>query len=312
MNAIICQLVNDGFFQIESVLFKNLTLAFCLMIVLPSCNEEKAIYSKNSSSNIITEQLMKSLSQSIPSDKIIHRATLTPGGDSFYITLSDYDFTNFDIQIANIRGDSIFKLTATTINSNEHDDHGLSFSPSENSVYFSSTRPRSEQDTSYQWAIWKSEGKGESWTEPRHIPIHNLKNKHVSHPSITRDGVLYFHSSDLDYSNMHIYRTESIDHKYREAKKVVFPTYFTSGTCTPYISPNEDNVIFASIGTQLDLYRCSSFIDNEWKDCNIMSGQINKNGLGNPSVSIDENKLFYTTGTYDFTEKWKVKFTALE
>ena len=51
--------------------------------------------------------------------------------------------------------------------------------------------------------------------------------------------------------------------------------------CTPFFSPNEDFLIFASIGNQLDLMICFNNGDGEWINTKKLDTATNDNGQGN-------------------------------
>ena len=283
-----------------------LVLLICFLLIFSSCKKGNKIL-KDTDFNLVNyDNVLEQLVEKLPSDKIVHRATLSNDSEQFYVTISNRDFTSFDIKVVDIKEDSLGELENTTINSPDHDDHGLSFSPDGQSLYFSSTRPSSEADTMYRWSLWKSNLKNGNWGEPYLIPIPDLNQKHISHPSINSDSVLYFHVSDLDYSNMSVHSFELKNGHNSNAQEVKFSEDFKSGTCTPFILSDQDKLLFASIGESLDLVICDELENGVWTKCNTLSKDILKNGLGNPTVSPDGQHLFYTIGTYDFSDPWKI------
>ena len=283
-----------------------LVLLICVPLIFSSCKRENKILKDTDFKLVSYDNVLEQLVEKLPSDKIIHRATLSNDSEQFYVTISNRNFTLFDIMMVDINEGSLGVLENTTINSPDHDDHGLSFSPDGRSLYFSSTRPRSETDTMYRWSLWKSNFNNGKWDEPYHIPIPNLNQKHISHPSITIDSILYFHVSDLDYSNMSVHNFDLKNKHNSNAQEVKFSEDFKSGTCTPFILSDQDKLLFASIGGSLDLVICDELENGEWTKCNSLFKDIIKNGLGNPTVSSDGQHLFYTTGTYDFSVPWKI------
>ena len=78
----------------------------------------------------------------------------------------------------------------------------MNFSPDGNSIYFSSTKPTNVDDVLETWHIWKSDKINGKWREPTFEDIPNLRDKLTSHTVITNSETLYFHSSNLDYSEM--------------------------------------------------------------------------------------------------------------
>jgi hypothetical protein len=186
----------------------------------------------------------------------------------------------------------------------------MSFSPDGNTMYFSSTRPVPIAGISQTWHIWKSTKVNEKWTTPIFIDIPNLRNKLVSHPTITNTGMLYFHVSNLDYSEMDIYHATFTDGNYSNAEKTSISGSSTAGNCTPFVSPKEDFLIFAAIGNQLELMISFSDGNGRWKNTKKLNTNINTNGQGNPYITPDNNFLFFTVGNSE--TKWSVKWVDIE
>jgi hypothetical protein len=186
----------------------------------------------------------------------------------------------------------------------------MSFSPDGNSIYFSSTRPVDITEIPQTWHIWKSDKVNGKWSTPIFVDIPNLRNKLVSHPTITNTGELYFHMSNLDYSEMNIYHSIRNNGKFGNAKKTPILGHSETGKCTPYISPKGDYLIFATIGNQLELMISFSDGNGGWKHPKKLNDYINTNGQGNPYVTPDNQFLFYTTGNSE--TKWSVKWIDIE
>jgi len=190
-------------------------------------------------------------------------------------------------------------------------EHGMSFSPDGNSIYFSSTRPTKIDSISETWRIWKSDKIKGNWNEPKYVDIPNLRDKLVSHPTITSNGKLYFHSSNLDYSEMDIYQTQEKNGQFENAKRTAISQKPNNGICTPYISANEEYLIFASIGNQLDLMISFNDGQGNWIKTKRLGDKINNLGQGNPYVTPNSKFLFFTTGEHQ-KQNWKVKWVNIE
>ena len=190
-------------------------------------------------------------------------------------------------------------------------EHGMSFSPDGNSIYFSSTRPTGIDSIPNTWHIWKSENINGIWTKAIYIDIPNMRDKLISHPTISSSGKLYFHASNLDYSEMDVYHSQLIEGKFQNATKVEIEQKPNTGICTPFIAPNEEYLIFASIGTQLDLW--ISFNDGvgNWVRTKALNQKINHLGQGNPYVTSDHQFLFYATGEYQKTN-WGINWVNIK
>jgi hypothetical protein len=149
------------------------------------------------------------------------------------------------------------------------------------------------------------------WYEPLFVDIPNLKDKLVSHPTITNSGKLYFHTSNLDYSEMDIYHSKQVNGKFEKAEKASIAMNPETGKCTPYVSPNEDYLIFASIGKELDLMISYNNGKGDWVNTKKLNDRINNQGQGNPFVTPDNRFLFFTSGK-ESDQDWSVKWVNVE
>lgn len=246
----------------------------------------------------------------IPEGMLVHRGVFSPDLNHFYYTLSPGDFSQFDIYVMEKEG-KVWSKGKKAIFNSDYSDHGMSFSANGNSLYFSSTRPVHEEGVPSTWHLWKSERVGESWGEAQYIDIPNLRKKLLSHPSIGNSGRLYFHASNLDYSEMNLYYADKQDGKYQEAIQVEIPNMEDFDLCTPYISPDENYLIFARILDQLDLMITHKKPAGQWAEAHAFSKQINTKGQGNPYISPDQKFLFYAAEN-DGAEGWSIKWANVE
>jgi len=246
----------------------------------------------------------------VPIDKLIHKGTFSPNLEEYYYTISDKNFEQFDVYVIKKHNGKWSEPNKAFFNSN-YSEHGMSFSPDGNSIYFSSTRPVIIDGISPTWHIWKSDKVKGKWNEPIFIDIPNLRSKLVSHPTIANSGTIYFHSSNLDYSEMDIYHAKQVNGMFEDAEKTSILVNAKSGKCTPYVSPEEDYLIFASISNQLDLMISFSDKNGGWKNTKKLNNKINDIGQGNPYVTPDNKFLFFTSGEH-LKKKWKVKWVNIE
>lgn len=246
----------------------------------------------------------------VPENKLIHKGMFSPDLKEYYYTISDSSFEKFDVFVVKNKNGNWSEPKKAFFNS-KYNEHGMSFSPDGNSIYFSSTRPTNIQGVFETWHIWKSEKINGEWIEPIFVDIPNLRDKLVSHPTITNSETLYFHTSNLDYSEMDIYQSKKVNGKFENAEKTTILTNSKLGKCTPYVSPNEDYIIFASIGNELDLMISYNDGKGGWLKTKKLNDTINNKGQGNPYVTPNNRFLFYTTGGY-LEKKWKVKWVNIE
>ncbi|MDE5424120.1 hypothetical protein L3073_18045 [Ancylomarina sp. DW003] len=245
----------------------------------------------------------------VPDNKIIHRGVFSPNLKEYYYTISDKNYEQFDVlMIEKVNGK--WSMPKKAFFNSKYSEHGMSFSPDGKSLYFSSTRPVEIEGVLPTWHIWKSEKINGIWNKPEFVDIPNLRDKLVSHPSVTNSGMVYFHASNLDYSDMDIYYSKQVNSKFENAEKPIIQMDFKTGKLTPYISPKEDYLLFASIGNQLDLMISFSDEKGGWINTRKLNTEINNNGQGNPYVTPDGGFLFFATG--NDSESWSIKWVKTE
>ncbi|WP_386133523.1 hypothetical protein [Winogradskyella aquimaris] len=244
----------------------------------------------------------------IPDNGIIHRGIFSPDLKEYYYTLSDKNFENFNVfKIEKANG--IWSEPKEAFFNSNYNEHGMSFSPDGKTLYFSSTRPVGVEGIPDSWHIWKSDNINGKWNAPVFVDIPNLRDKLVSHPTVTNSGTLYYHASNLDYSEMDIYYSKNENGIFKDGKRVDLGT--TLRKCTPYISPEEDYLIYATIENQLDLMISYNDGNGTWTGTKKFNDKINNKGQGNPYVTPDNKFLFFTTGDYQ-DKKWKINWVNIE
>lgn len=242
-----------------------------------------------------------------PKDKIIHKGIFSADFQQYYYTLSNKDFTQFDIYvIEKVKG--TWSAPKKAFFNSAFDDHGMSFSPDGNTLYFSSTRPANIDSIPKTWHIWKSEKVKGKWTIPSYVDIPNLRDKLMSHPVMTNNGNLYFHASNLDYSEMDIYCAKKANGRFSDAKKIDIS--IKTDKCTPFVSSDEEFIIFATIGNQLDLMISFNDGNGKWLNTRKLNDTINTSGQGNPFVTPDGKFLFYTVAEQQ-NQQWSIKWVNI-
>jgi len=147
------------------------------------------------------------------------------------------------------------------------------------------------------------------WENPTFIDIPNLRDKLVSHPSFSDDGTLYFHSSNLDYSDMHLYYAKLEHGQFQNAHMISFPKEDKLNKCTPFVAPNGEYLIYATVGSQLDLWVSFKQELDQWSIPQKFNELINENGRGNPFVTADDKYLFFTV---EKNGVWEIKWVNIE
>lgn len=292
-------------------MIKGYYIIICFLLSLASCANESTENQKQLNvEKMPGDDPIEFKSLDIPNEKLIHKGILSPDFGEYYYTISDKDFKQFDVYVQESQYENWSEPKKAFFNS-EYDDHGMSFSPDGNTLFFSSTRPTGIDSLPDTWHIWKCTKINGKWSNPEFVNIPNLENKLVSHPSVSNSGTMYFHSSNLDYSDMNLYFAKQKDGKFEAAQKVVINMEEQMGKCTPYISPKEDYLIFATVGDDLDLMVCFKDSVGQWSNVKSLSKKINTQGQGNPYVTPDNKFLFFTV--IDTTDNnWEVRWVNIK
>ncbi len=294
---------------------KYLFIIILALCITTSCDR------KNKKSNPLEFLFLDSIPKDSPiafmpeltakNDLLIHRGVFSNDYSSYYYTVSDRGFKKFDVKVTtHIKG--TWSTPENAFFNSEFSDHGMSFSPDGNTLYFSSTRPLPSDTIADTWHLWKSEKVKGQWDIPEYVDIPNLRDKLISHPSISKDGTLYFHASNKDYSNMSIYYAQEKNGQFQNANKVSLTPKNPNGYCTPYISPNNDYLIYAVIGHPLQLHISYKNEANEWSFAKELPQRINKKGQGNPYITADGKFLFYARENDNQSKGWNIYWTTTE
>ncbi|MGB2274131.1 MAG: hypothetical protein ACPH2K_07115 [Flavicella sp.] len=247
---------------------------------------------------------------SLAKDMIVHKGVFSQDTKVYYYTVSKSDYTDFDVyQIEYVSGN--WSRPRKAFFNSDFDDHGMSFSPDGNTVYFSSTRPTGLSGMPLTWHLWKSVKKEGVWLVPEFVDIPNLKRKLLSHPVVVNSGKLYFHVANLDYSNMDLYHSSFVKGKYQPAVKCEIPMDKVQSKCTVYVSPDEEYLLFATVGFNLDLYISYNNGFGSWNQPIRLNPSINTNGRGNPVVTPDGKFLLFTQQRSS-DSPWKVVSCSIE
>lgn len=245
----------------------------------------------------------------IPEGMLIHSGIFSPDLEEYYFTLSDKDFTSFTVKKIRKENGRWSEPEDAFFNT-KYFEHGMNFSPDGNTIYFSSTRPTEIKDMPETWHIWRSQKIKEKWSEPEFIDIPNLRNRMISHPSVTKDGTIYFHSGTPNYKELQLfYSKPTADGKFGAAIKLPEIINFDAQMVTPWIAPDESYIIFQA-GSKIHLSFKAK--NGNWEKPQILNNKINKYAEGNPYVSPDEQFLFYAAGTEaDPKNKWTIHWVNI-
>ena len=270
-------------------------LSFCLIsiLVILSCSPEtKEIFSSTNTGPFFgiqptdEPQLLAPELIAGPTDE--YNGTFSPDGKEFYYTTDIPG--NAYITFTELQPDNSWSKPKIASFSGVYSDYDPLFSPDGKRIYFSSCRPLPDNKNSKNWYVEKENGE---WTEPKRITLTG-EELNEYYCSVTNDGTIYFNI----WSQSKIYKAIKKDTSYHitEITKEL-SVDFDMGD--PYISPDEDYIIFRGYGDDSfghgDLY-ISFNIKNKWTVPENLGEPVNsENHEMCPFVTQDGSIFIYAS-----------------
>ncbi|NAY91521.1 hypothetical protein GTQ34_06295 [Muricauda sp. JGD-17] len=217
-----------------------------------------------------------------------YNGTFSPDGTVFYYTTNMPG--NAYITFTEMQEDSTWSNPRIASFSGTYSDYDPLFTPAGKRLYFSSSRPKGNNENS---KVWYVEQKDDSWSDPvRVILTGEEDNEYYS--SLTHSGVIYFNI----WSKGDIYRAVPKDSVYEVEP---LPEIINKGRDKgdPFIDPNEKYLIFRGYDESLgrgDLY-ISFNIDGAWTSPENLGEPINSKAHEMcPWVSQDGKLFIFASG----------------
>ncbi|MCP4152760.1 MAG: hypothetical protein GY757_33815 [bacterium] len=182
----------------------------------------------------------------------------------------------------------------------EYREWDFSFDRKGNRFLFTSTRPAYLNGTLAKNSnIWFTEYSDSKWTKPRlmRFPVNSV-DSFSGYPSVTKKGVIYFHSRRGDsLGSTDIYAATLLKDGNYELKNSGAPVNSKYKDLDPAISPDGSYLIFVSYKpseyfTDGDMYVSFLTAGNTWSVPQALGGILGAGG--HPCISQDGKYLFYT------------------
>lgn len=120
-------------------------------------------------------------------------------------------------------------------------------SPDGSRLFFASNRPHGDGGAQAHFDLWMAERQGDGWGEPR--PVEGVSSAAEElHPTVDREGTLYFASNRPGGGGMDIYRAAWGDGRYAEPVRLDSAVNSRFADGSPAISPDGRTLVFASVG----------------------------------------------------------------
>jgi tetratricopeptide (TPR) repeat protein len=184
--------------------------------------------------------------------------------------------------------------------SGRYNDWDFNLAPDGKRLYFTSHRPLSGEggpsDNSDIWAVTRTDS---GWSVPESLGPPVNTSGYEGHPSITRDGTLYYHHSKKEVENYDIYFSRLVNGRYVEPMKFADESGGDYDDYDPFIAPDESYIIFCSTDRSPKNAETNFFIsfrrkDGSWTTAKNMGEKIKFRGSC-PSVSPDGKYFFFTS-----------------
>jgi ankyrin repeat protein len=226
--------------------------------------------------------------------------TFSPDGKEVYFSLSSQHFQNSRIWYMKQKNQQWSPPERASF-SGDYSEGSPVFSPDGKKLFFYSNMPINRKGPpGKDLDIWMVEREGKSWKEPKNIgfPV-NTKKDDVA-PSISKNGVLYFHRFEHTGSRTgaYIFRSKFSDGQYTIPEKLENAVNGEYGGVTPFIAPDESYIIFHSkrpggYTPSNELYISFQTKMGTWTEAINMGKIINSFVSFNATVSPDGKFLFF-------------------
>lgn len=235
-------------------------------------------------------------------------------GNAFYYTLVG---PRFGITLFMQMQSGIWSNPQTAPFSGKYNDYYPFYSPDGKKLFFASKRPVSGQgEPRKDFDIWIVKKIKNHWSAPQNIGSPVNTEGYELHPTVTKDGTLYFVSSRKGgKGRMDVYRSRIVDGRYTDPENLGSSINTEFAESNPYIAPDESYLIFTSHNRpngygKYDLYISFHKADGSWTAARNMGDQINsKNNESTPNLSHDGKYFFFTSARNSHVSYSDLKYT---
>ena len=169
------------------------------------------------------------------------------------------------------------------------------FSPDGQYLYYSTSRGKSDIR---HYSLWRSRKVGDGWSEPESVLDLGGGLMMEFHPTVTRDGTLYFLYWDFSKNIGDIYVARLLDGKYTEPVIVKAPVSTDYNEVRPTVDPEGKYLLFESDRPggygKTDIYVSYKNDDGTWSPPGNLGPAVNTTDTDDvPNISPDGRYWFF-------------------
>jgi len=228
----------------------------------------------------------------------------TPDGATIYFTKHNVDFTGGTIVVSHFR-DGKWTTPEVAPFSGQYEDGEPCISPDGKRLFFKSHRPVTGQTPRRDADIWFVEKTSPGWGPPQHLDAPVNTDAYDWHPSVTKDGTLYFVSArKAERRENNIYRAQLINGKYATVEMLPDEVNSDYNDMHPWISEDEKILLFVSDNRPDSFGRDDLYVSynrsGKWTPAKNLGPKINTRFYEySAKISPDGKYLFYCHGFGD-------------
>jgi Tol biopolymer transport system component len=227
---------------------------------------------------------------------------VSPDGSEIMYTLGTLDNALRSIVLIKLK-DGMVSSKEIAPFSGRYNDIEPFFSPDGKKVYFSSSRPLHDKDSSTDFNIWYAEKINGAW-QPNPKPVSDVINSDADefYPAVTANGNIYFTAAYTSgFGREDIFWSALIDGRYGAPYALDTVINSSKYEFNAYVSPNEDILIFSSYGRPDDLgggdlYLSVKDLSGRWSLARHLGGGINSSTLDYcPFLDLNTSTFYFTS-----------------
>lgn len=303
----------------------NRYLPIFMLLALTSCNQEKPATTtqESESEEVRGAYFGESVGNTATmfAEGIISKeyqelnSVFSPDGNEFYYTLSNAPRSFYTIMQYKKDDNGVWDGPEVASFSGQYADADPYITSDGTKLYYISRRPKEPgAASSGDFDIWMVRRVGEGWGAPERLGGDINTDGNEYYVSATDDGSIYFSSSregGLGFGD--IYESKLVNGSY-VSTPLSDAINSPMGEGDPYVSPDNQMIIFFSGGREDDLGRGDLYIsfkkDGQWQKAQNMGSEINSSSFEYCPMMSPDGKYFFWTSYQSSDFESSKRYTA--